>query len=62
MQTVILTFVFFSVFVLAMVIGVLLTGRSLKGSCGGPNCDCVADGRDLGSCEYDGPQLPTRSV
>ena len=38
MQTLILTFVVFLAAVLAMVVGVLVTGRSLKGSCGGPSC------------------------
>ena len=50
MQTLILTFVVFLVAVLAMVIGVLVTGRSLKGSCGGPSCKCVAEGTDVTKC------------
>ena len=50
MQTLILTFVVFLVAVLAMVIGVLVTGRSLKGSCGGPSCKCVAEGADVTKC------------
>ncbi len=50
MQTLILTFVVFLMAVLAMVIGVIVTGRSLKGSCGGPSCKCVAEGEDVMTC------------
>ena len=50
MQTLILTFVVFLVAVLVMVIGVLVTGRSLKGSCGGPSCKCVAEGESVLEC------------
>jgi len=50
MQTLILTFVVFLLAVLAMVVGVLITGRSLKGSCGGPSCRCVAEGEDVLEC------------
>lgn len=50
MATLLLTFVFFLVAVLAMAAGVIVTGRSLKGSCGGPSCDCVAEGKDVLSC------------
>ena len=59
MQTFILTFALFTIAVLLMTAGVLISGRSLKGSCGGPSCKCVADGEDLGSCEADGTSLPT---
>lgn len=50
MTTLILTFVVFVAAVLAMVAGVLVTGRSLKGSCGGPSCTCARDGGDVLSC------------
>ena len=50
MATLLLTIVVFLVAVLAMVAGVLITGRSLKGSCGGPSCKCVADGEDVMEC------------
>lgn len=53
MQTLILTFIVFLVAVLAMVVGVIITGRSLKGSCGGPSCKCVADGEDVLDCGDD---------
>ena len=50
MQTLILTFVVFLLAVLAMAAGVMVTGRSLKGSCGGPSCKCTAEGEELLSC------------
>jgi len=50
MATLLLTIVVFLVAVLAMVVGVLITGRSLKGSCGGPSCKCVAEGDDVLEC------------
>ena len=59
METLILTFVFFAVAVLLMTAGVLISGRSLKGSCGGPSCKCNADGKDLGSCDFKDSTLPT---
>ena len=59
MQTMLLTFAVFVVVVLAMAVGVAVTGRSLRGSCGGPDCVCESEGRPLGSCEFDGEKLPT---
>ena len=59
MQTLVLTFVVFAIAVLLMTAMVLITGRSLKGSCGGPSCTCAKNGEDLGSCETKGPSLPT---
>ena len=47
-------------FVLIMIAGVLISGRSLKGSCGGPTCKCVGEGKDLGDCEFEESTLPTR--
>jgi len=58
-QTLLLTFGFFLLFVLMMAIGIMISGRSLRGSCGGSSCTCAADGKEKGSCEYDGPTLPT---
>lgn len=65
MSTLILTFAVFLIAVLAMVAGVLITGRSLKGSCGGPSCSCAREGRDITECEErtwssDLPTLPRR--
>ena len=62
METLFLTFVLFAVAVLIMTAGVLISGRSIKGSCGGPSCKCNADGKDIGSCEHDGPALPTHPL
>ena len=59
MQTLFLTFGFFLLFVLLMAIGVMVSGRSLRGSCGGSSCTCAADGKESGPCEYEGPALPT---
>ena len=59
METLILTFALFTAAVLVMTAGVLISGRSLKGSCGGPSCQCVREGRDLGSCDFEESTLPT---
>ena len=59
METLILTFALFTAAVLVMTAGVLISGRSLKGSCGGPSCQCVREGRDLGSCDFKESTLPT---
>jgi len=53
LTTFVLTAVLFLAAVMAMVAAVLITGRSLKGSCGGPSCTCVAEGKDLLSCDGD---------
>jgi hypothetical protein len=62
MQTLLLTFAIFTIAVLLMTAGVLISGRSLKGSCGGPSCKCNAEGEDLGSCEFKESTLPTHPV
>lgn len=63
MQTLLLTFGLFLVVMLVMAVGVIFTGRSLRGSCGGPSCTCRDEGQDLGSCEFEGgPELPTRQL
>ena len=63
MQTLLLTFGLFLVVVLVMAVGVIFTGRSLRGSCGGPSCSCQDEGRDLGSCEFEeGLKPPTRQA
>jgi len=59
MQTLLLTFVIFTLAVLLMTAGVLVSGRSLRGSCGGPSCRCNAEGEDLSSCEFEESTLPT---
>lgn len=62
MPTVILTFAVFVVVVLLMGVGVVLTGRSLRGSCGGPDCVCESEGKPLGSCDLDGKNLPVHPI
>ena len=59
MQTFLLTFALFAISVLLMIAGVMISGRSLKGSCGGPSCKCNADGKDLGACEFEESTVPT---
>lgn len=64
METLLLTTVAFLLAVLAMALGVMVTGKSLKGSCGGPTCKCVADGDDVLSCDENRPSassLPMHS-
>lgn len=58
MQTIVLTFLVFVVVVLLMAVGVMVSGRSLRGSCGGPACVCEAEGKALGSCELEEKGLP----
>ena len=60
METFVLAFALFAIVVLALTAGVLISGRSLKGSCGGPSCTCQREGNEIGSCDVDGPLLPTR--
>lgn len=50
METMLLTFVVFVLAAVAMATGVMITGRSLKGSCGGPSCTCSAEGKDITEC------------
>lgn len=61
METLLLTFVVFLLAALAMAAGVMITGRSLKGSCGGPSCSCASEGKDITRCresDDDGMSLP----
>jgi hypothetical protein len=62
METLLLTFVLFAAAVLVMTAGVLISGRSLKGSCGGPSCKCVSEGKDLGACDFEESTLPTHQA
>lgn len=55
METLLLTTVAFLLAVLAMALGVMVTGKSLKGSCGGPSCECAANGRDVTQCGENRP-------
>ena len=58
MQTFVLTFVLFVVVAVLMALGVMLAGRSLRGSCGGPDCVCESEGKPLGSCDLNDEGLP----
>lgn len=58
MQILVLTFAVFSLAVLTMTAFVLISGRSLRGSCGGPSCTCVKEGNEIGSCEVEESGLP----
>jgi hypothetical protein len=51
MQTFVVTFLFFAGVMLAMAIGVMVHGRRLKGSCGGPGEDCPCDEVAQRDCE-----------
>jgi hypothetical protein len=51
METFLAAFVLFAVVMGAMGIGVLVHGRSLKGSCGGPGGDCPCDEAARRECE-----------
>lgn len=59
MQTLLLTFALFLLAVMIMTACVLISGRSLKGSCGGRSCQCVREGKDVGACEIEESTLPT---
>jgi hypothetical protein len=53
MMTIVLTFVLIALIMLAMAVGVMVSGRRLRGSCGGPgaDCQCRADGIPPDSCD-----------
>jgi hypothetical protein len=51
MQTLLATFLFFAAVMAAMAIGVMIHGRRLKGSCGGPGEDCPCDEAAQQECE-----------
>ena len=51
MQTFLAAFLLFGTVMAAMAIGVMIHGRRLKGSCGGPGGDCPCDDAAQESCE-----------
>ena len=59
MATFVLAFVFFTLIVLGMALGVILNGRTIKGSCGGLNAVAGADRCVVCSKEID-PDSPLR--
>jgi len=50
METFFATLLFFGAAMAAMGIGVMVTGRRLKGSCGGTGKDCACDDEARRSC------------
>lgn len=61
MTTVILTIVVFAVAMLALSVGLIIAGKSIKGHCGGPSCTCATEGKDITQCsehEHDDMTLP----
>ena len=50
METFFATLLFFGVVMAAMGIGVAVSGRSLRGSCGGTGSDCACDDEAQKSC------------
>jgi hypothetical protein len=50
MQTVIATIAFFGLIMAAMAVGVIFTGRTLRGSCGGTGKDCSCSEEDRQGC------------
>ena len=60
MEAFIITMVFMGTIMAAMAIGVIFSGKALKGSCGGvggADCLCESEGKPLGTCD-----LPTSTV
>jgi len=52
MMTALLSFVLIALIMLAMAVGVIFTGRRLRGSCGGAaGCHCRAEGISPEFCE-----------
>jgi hypothetical protein len=51
METFLATFLLFGAVMGAMAVGVMVHGRRLKGSCGGPGADCPCDEAARESCE-----------
>ena len=50
MQTVLGTLIVFALVMFAMAAGVMLTGRRLKGSCGGPGANCPCTETERQTC------------
>ncbi len=50
MQTLLVTFLIFGIVMALMATGVIASGRSLKGSCGGSGEDCSCDDAKQKAC------------
>ena len=60
MEAFVITLVFMGGIMAAMAVGVIFSGRALKGSCGGvggADCLCESEGKPLGTCD-----LPTSTA
>lgn len=60
MEAFLITLLFMGAIMAAMAIGVIFSGKALKGSCGGvggADCLCESEGKPLGTCD-----LPEASV
>ncbi len=56
---IVLTIFFVGFMMLAMAVGVIFSGRELKGSCGGTGADCFCDRNGLPrACELKDGQIP----
>ena len=54
---------FMGAIMLAMAVGVIFSGKALKGSCGGvggADCLCANEGKPLGTCDVE-PSEPVAS-
>jgi hypothetical protein len=51
METFLATLAFFAATTGAMAVGVIFSGRSLRGSCGGTGKDCVCDDEAKRECQ-----------
>ena len=51
MQTVLVTIVVFGIVMAAMSLGVMISGRRLRGSCGGTGSDCECSDAKRRACE-----------
>lgn len=49
------TLIVFAVAIALMSVGVMFGGRSLKGSCGGPNASCPCSDAEKKACANRGP-------
>jgi len=58
MKTILLTFVIIGGAMLLMSIGVIFSGRRLRGSCGGnsADCSCKENGEKRGTCSEESQQ------
>ncbi|MBU0553853.1 hypothetical protein KKF91_09640 [Myxococcota bacterium] len=57
MSTLLLTVALIGTIMFLMALGVIISGRVLRGSCGGPGtaCQCRSEGKPLHSCDTEAP-------